>query len=62
MTDITDLDQIVPTSAKKARRSLARRADRVSNTETLRSSLDRVVDELGFSAGDGIAAPRSNLD
>ncbi|MER9102650.1 helix-turn-helix transcriptional regulator [Mesorhizobium sp. M0848] len=61
MTDMTDLDQIVPASAKKARRSLARRADRAGNTETLRISLDRVVNELGFSTEDGITAPSLEL-
>lgn len=61
MTDMTDLDQIVAPGAKKGRRTLLRRSDPAGNTETLRSSLDRVVNELGFSAADGVTAPSLEL-
>ena len=61
MTDMTDLNEILPPSAKKGRRPLARRTGRASNTETLRNSLDRVVEDLGFSASDKITAPALEL-
>lgn len=61
MTDLTDIDQILPPAPTKARRSLARRGGPARNTETLGASLERVVDALGFPAEAGVTAASLEL-
>ncbi len=58
---MTDLEDILPASSAKERRPLARRTGPARNTESLRASLDRVVDKIGLPADAGITAASLEL-
>lgn len=58
---MTDLDHFLPADPQKVRRPLARRDGPSRNTESLRASLDRVVDDIGFPADAGVTAASLDL-